>query len=118
MDYKKIKRLNESHETISPEVLNMTIGEFLDRAGEMDTAGNAEYEVIEDAIKALSMSMDAGYPREQSLDDIESVEAPEEKEVDFTEEDEMSEVPTFADAETSLANEKPSGTEALDSFNF
>lgn len=120
MNYTKIKRFNESHEsTISPEILNMTIGEFLDRAGEMDTEGNVEYEVIEDAIKAMSNNFDAGYPREEGLDNVGSIESTED-EVEFTDDDsdEIDDIPTFADADTFLANEKPEDSDGLDTFNF
>lgn len=54
MDYIKIDRLNEDHAQLNPELLNMTVGEMLDKVGELDTNGDAEYEVIEDVLKAIN----------------------------------------------------------------
>jgi hypothetical protein len=55
MDYMKIDRLNEDHDNQLPaELLNMTVGEMLNKVGDLDTDGNAEYEVIEDALKAIN----------------------------------------------------------------
>ncbi len=54
MGYIRLKRLNEHHDDDMPaELLNMTIGEMLDKAEELDTKGDAEYEVIEDALRAI-----------------------------------------------------------------
>ena len=48
----KLHRLYEDHENQFPiELLNMTIGEMLDKAEDLDTTGDAEYEVIENALK-------------------------------------------------------------------
>jgi|AntRauTorcE11897_2_1112592.scaffolds.fasta_scaffold32027_4 hypothetical protein len=55
MGYIRLKRLNEHHDNEMPaELLNMTVGEMLDKVGELDTNGDAEYEVIEDALRAIS----------------------------------------------------------------
>jgi len=50
-----LKRINEDHENQLPAVLlNMTVGEMLDKVGQLDTNGDAEYEIIEDALRAIN----------------------------------------------------------------
>lgn len=50
-----LRKLNEDHENQLPtELLNMTVGEMLDKVGELDTNGDAEYEIIEDALRAIN----------------------------------------------------------------
>jgi hypothetical protein len=67
MGYIRLKRLNEDHDTEMPvELLSMTIGEMLDKAEQLDTTGDAEYEVIEAALKAISSKiLGTGYEADE-----------------------------------------------------
>jgi len=115
MRYIKLDRLNEDHENqLSPELLRMTIGEMLVKAGELDTQGNAEYEVIEDALKAISdYILGNGYSNDEvNFTPGDGVEAPDEQKEIISDEEE---VPTF-DQVAGGNTGKTSG--AVDDFEF
>lgn len=76
-NFKSIQRLNEDHEAVlNPEILSMTVGEMLDTLEAHDTKDSAEYEIIEDAIVALSNKI-IGYSNDKDFD-INSVESEKE----------------------------------------
>lgn len=113
MKVTRLERLNESHEMdLSSELLNMTVGEMLNKLEELDTHNDAEYEIIEDALKAVSDKLfyETGYESDRELTD-DSIEAGEEmEEVDFTEDDDM---PSFSDLENNTVQQ-----DSIDSFEF
>ena len=81
MDYKRINRLNEDHdEGFRSEILNMTVGEMLDKVATLDTQGDAEYEVIEDVLHAINDKLFSGYDADDGdiFNPEDTVEAPSE----------------------------------------
>jgi hypothetical protein len=91
----KLYRLYEDHENQFPvELLNMTIGEMLDKAEELDTTGDAEYEVIENALKAINDKiLGNGYDSEEvNFTKDSGVEVDDEPKEIMSDDDE---VPTF-----------------------
>ena len=64
---RRLRRLNESHENLLPdELLSMTVADLLDKVGELDSQGDAEYEVVEAALIALKDKlMGTGYPADE-----------------------------------------------------
>lgn len=117
MNYTKIKRLNEDHESALPaELLSMTVGEMLDKLGEIDTADSAEYEIIEDALAALKDRLVSdGYENDTAIDTDNTVEVDNvDNDVDFNSEDE-DEFPTFDQTERSAPGQNDDNS--LD-YNF
>jgi hypothetical protein len=105
----KINRLNESHEMdLTKELLNMTVGEMLDSLEKLDTYGDAEYEIVEAALKALNDNISgSGYDSDKSFE-YESVETEDKVEdVDFEEDSSM---PSYGDIEAAnISNQKQEG---------
>lgn len=85
-------KINEHHEDDFPaELLSLTVGEVLDRLGAVDTEDNAEYEVIEAALKAVAATLLAKAQPEDIEGDIEM-------DIDFGEADiDEPEFPTYSD---------------------
>jgi hypothetical protein len=123
-DYTKLDRLYESHDAgsmqIPEEVLNMTVGDMLKRLEMTDTVNTDNYEMIEDAIMScLDCLVGDGYSSQMSdysntggIEDVESTsDIP-----NMEDEDEMDDMPTFADLEANglYGQEKNN----LDGFNF
>ena len=120
MDYKKIHRLNEDHEfQIPAELLNMTVGDMLGKVGDLDTDGDAEYEIIEDALKAISNKMGNGYERGDALDvapdDTVEIKHSEDDEINFTDDDKSNDdFPTYDD----ITSDTNRGKDDIDDFEF
>ena len=120
MDYKKIQRLNEDHEfKIPAELLNMTVSDMLDKVGELDTEGDAEYEIIEDALKAISNKMGSGYEMEDTLDvapeDTVEIKHSEDEEINSTDDDKGNDdFPTYDD----ITGGGNSGKDDISDFEF
>lgn len=83
--FEKIKRLNEHHESFGPEVLDMTVGELLDKLESLPTREAIEaYSVIEDQLYLVLPDLQEGsYDAGEGATDVDSVEG-EEEETDFT----------------------------------
>lgn len=111
-----LKRLNENHDTQLPdELLNMTVGEMLDAVGELDTNGDADYEIIEDALKAISNKiLGTGYEGDEVDFTPEGVEGADEEERIDSEE---SQIPTYNDI-TAGADGTDRGTSDTEIGNF
>jgi hypothetical protein len=118
MDFNDIDKLSESHEMdLTKDLLRMSVGDMLDKLEGLDTYGDAEYEIVEAALKALnSKIVSQGYSSDKDLD-FESVEVGDE--VDFTEdslEDDDS-MPSFGDFESgSSANQNQE--DSMGDFQF
>jgi len=116
----KIDRLNEDHEGKLPaEILDMSVGQLLDRVGALDTEGDAEYEIVEDALIAIKDKiLGNGYPADDKNFDTEnSVEGEDTEEVEFSSDDD-DEFPTF-DQAMSNGNETNDKSQAgSDNFQF
>lgn len=118
MSYIKIKRLNEDHNTKLPtELLNMTVGEMLDKVGKLDTANDAEYEIVEDALIAISDKiLGNGYTQDEvNFTPDEGVEK-EKSEIEDTEYEE--DFPTFDKAVGGGNNNNSGENDSIDNFNF
>lgn len=119
MDFNDIDKLSESHEMdLTKELLSMSVGDMLDKLEGLDTYGDAEYEIVEAALKALnSKIVSQGYDSDKDLD-FESVEVGDE--VDFTKdslEDDDDSMPSFGDFESgSMINQKPE--DSIEDFQF
>lgn len=112
----KLKRLIESHELdISPQLLDMKIGDMLDKMDSMDTLSDTEYEIVELILKTMSNDIiQPGYDREERMDHLGSIEdTDQEDEVIFTDDS----TPNFNDVESGyMSNSKPD--ETMDNFEF
>ena len=89
-------QLNESHEGQIPgELLSMSVSELLDKVGELDTNGDAEYEIIEDALIALKDKiLGNGYSNDEvNFTPDNGVEAADDPAKIISDEDE--DIPTF-----------------------
>ena len=119
MGYIRIDRLNEDHDfKIPKELLIMSVGDMLDRAGDLDTAGDAEYEIIEDALIAISKQMGNGYSKEDTVDyapaDTVEIKDKDDEEVEFTDTDNNDDMPTYDD----ITGGGNSGKDDIDDFEF
>jgi hypothetical protein len=117
MSYIRIDRLNEDHDGQLPvELLNMTVGQMLDKIGELDTKGDAEYEIIEDALKAISDKvLGNGYAADEiNFTPDDSIEADDES-TEIEDED----MPTYDDLDA-RSNDASANSEndALGAFEF
>jgi len=118
-DYTMINRINEDHGgTFPDEVLNMTVGDMLNKLEELDSQDSAEYEIIEGAIRAVCDSiMSDGYKSDSDYSELGSVEADNDLEDDSsdiqgTNIDDMVSFDDMPNTETEIK-----GT-SLDDFNF
>jgi len=124
MEFIKLRKLNEDHERAMPqELLDMTVGDMLDRVGQLDTAGDAEYEIVEDALIAIKDKiLGDSYSREEEVDftSDDTVERDESEDEDDFRKEEKGDFPTF-DQATSDGNASSGSSEAeggMDGFNF
>ncbi len=81
------------------ELMSMTVQEVLDKVGSLDTRGDAEYEVLEEALKAVCPKICSGsYDSDTDLDSPDSVEVDDEKGDIPTElEDTASQLPVWSE---------------------
>ena len=118
MEYFKLNRLaiNEHHgDDFTDELLSMTVGEVLDRLGAIDTESNAEYEVIEAALKAVASTVLAKAKPVDNEDDIEmSNKFDMETNV---REPEFKEFPTYSDTLDAQSHQQQDGL-GIEDFKF
>ena len=119
MGYIKLRRLHESHETQLPaELLGMTVGEMLDKVGELDTRGDAEYEVVEAALKAITDKiLGTGYQSDEVDFTPDGVEGANDDE-EMIDSDEQ-QIPTYDDIAAGQETYSGGGMDSgLDGFEF
>jgi len=126
MSYIKLNKLNEQESLdLTSEILNMTVGEMLGKAASMDTDGDAEYEIIEDALRAISDKLGDSYEKSDDNDDVnfsagDSVERPTDDDKDnFSDDGDINDsndkdMPTYDD----IAGSSAGGQQGIDNFNF
>lgn len=123
-NYLQLNRLNESHDAphtqMPPEILDMTVGEMLDRIEQNDTDEDNRYEMIEDSIlSCMDCLIGSGYDSDQQYSEFGSVEGEfelgDDSKDDYTdsEYDGDTDFPSYSDMEGSQE-----GAGSLEDFNF
>lgn len=119
MGYIRLRRLNEHHDNRFPqELMSMTIGEMLDKVGELDTRGDAEYEVIEAALDAISDKiLGTGYSSDEVDFTPDGVEGANDDE-DMIDSDDQ-QIPTYDDIAAGQETDSGGGANSgLEGFEF
>ena len=122
MAYIKLRKLNEDHEGKLPaELLDMSVRDMLDRVGTLDTAGDAEYEIVEDALIAIKdkilgdgyASDEVNFTPDNAVEDRD-----DEKEHDAAEDERDEDFPTFDQATNDGNSADSAGAEGQGGFEF